>query len=850
MHATTRAFLGRGGAACAAVAVVIGSTFAAGAAYAEPQSGPTAATQSSTDSPTTAASPTSAATASASPTTGTPAAAATESPAAQQEGLAEAIKRDLGKTVAEFDANGELAGKAAGVEAELRKSDPASVVSVVGNALKVVTSSPAAARQAAGTTKVTIVPEKAPDAAAAKAAAPGIDGLFAEYVKAFGVRKLQSIMVNAAGDYVIRTGDPATADAAPATVPPTAAPMAAATAPTDSVAAFAAHYGNVVVKAAAGPATAYAGDVVNGQGYATQVSGNEYDTCSVGWNGFDRNGNPAIISAGHCTEDGALKHPQLTDPRLDPAGRSGSPTIGLIGALGTFGFSQFGGPGNSAVTGFDPTTGQNDLGNIGTDVSVIDSLAPGLNQLPLVTHWSDPANLTAPATKVTGVSSAIIGSDICKSGRTTGWTCGTVAEVGVFLVGGVQDPQSIADVRAVRGFGSTTMASGPGDSGGPVISGTTAVGMTSAGGTDPSGTAWAYSADLVTALNATDGYTVKIHLNTPTLDTPANHGTIRPGGTITGTVAGAPAGTVAVITLAGKKTTATVDASGNFTFAAPRSYGSFTFSAQAKNGFSLSAASSFTLAVVKGTLPAPAITAPAPNGSAAAPVRAVTGTGTPHATITLSTSAVPAAGTAMALGAITGTAVADANGKWSVAVSPALAAGRYSVTAKQSLADWNDSQAATARFTVVPAAPAVTAPANGQRFAAAAAPSSLSGSSAAGASVSVTVDGQMYKAQVSGWTWKLTLGASFAPGTHSISATQTIDGLTSAAAASSFTVLAAPTAAGQPTAPAAPAAQGSVDGGSLAMTGASGTGPLTAAGGVLLLAGAALLLFRRRNASH
>ncbi|PYI66182.1 hypothetical protein CVV68_15435 [Arthrobacter livingstonensis] len=847
MQAFTRAFVRRTGAACAAAAVLIGGTFAAGAATAAPQNDPSSG-----------ASPSSTVASAPGPTPGTgstpaPGAGSTAPPSdgALPAGLQEAVKRDLGKTVAEFDANGELAKKAAVVQAEVTKVDPESVVSVKAGTIEVKTSAQAAAsaKAAAGTAKIVLAPAEAPSAGA-KVGASSVDALFADYVAKFGVKNLQSVMVNTAGDYVIRTGDTKIgAESAPST----AVTFSAAARP--SVADFEAKYNNVVVTAASGPATSLAvkspaGDVANGQGYASHIIDKNYETCSIGWNGFNSKGDPAVISAGHCTRDGSLKDAQLTDPLHDTAGKPGSSNIVLLDRLGTFGFSQFGGPGNSPVTGLTPTSGPGDYGNIGTDVSVIDSITAGLNQLPRVTDWKNPANITASGPKVTGVSSAIMGADICKSGRTTGWTCGTVDEVGIFLVGGVQNPMSAADVRAVRGFASTKMASDHGDSGGAVISGTTAVGILSAG--DGHST---YSTDLPDALAHTNGYTVKVFVNSPTLTIPANNGTLHRSTTITGKVAGAQAGTKVTVSLDGKTSTVATGANGAWSVKAPNKFGTFKITAQAKSGFSSSAVANFSVRVVKQTLAAPTFTAPAVNGSAPAPVKAITGTGKPGATVELSVGITRTA--AKLAGGIARTAVVGANGKWSVAVSPTLAVGSYTVTARQRLTDWNDSTLVTSKFKVVPDTPAIGSPTNGQKFPAASAPMAISGSNTAGATVSVTINGQKFDVKVVGGTWTVAFGARFVPGNHSVSVTQTIAGLTSAAARSSFTVLAipAPPAVQQPSnpgsAPAAPATQPPSDDGRLAVTGASSTvAGFGAAGGVLLLAGAALKLFRRRKGTN
>ena len=193
---------------------------------------------------------------------------------------------------------------------------------------------------------------------------------------------------------------------------------------------------------------------------------------------------------------------------------------------------------------------------------------------------------------------------------------------------------------------STNLKTNHGDSGGPVISGTAAVGITSAG--DETGTVFAV--DLKDALAPTDGYTVKIFLEAPrspprlrfTARAPSpaplrgarfRHHRVRhdrwqrPPMLPWGQTARGPS--------------------------APRtSSAPSPVTAQAKNGFSTSATTTASIKVIKETLAAPAITTPADGSSVGAPVTTITGTGKPGATVELS-------------GDVTGTAVVGADGKWS-----------------------------------------------------------------------------------------------------------------------------------------------------------------------------------------
>lgn len=671
-------------------------------------------------------------------------------------------------------------------------------------------------------------------------AATDVESLFGAYVAEYGVKNLEAVTVDAAGNFTIRTGEPAVA--APATSSAQSRSAAPETKQTDDE--FKANVGgNVTIdrEGVTGPAESFATDVVNGQGYMFDYSGEPY-SCSIGWNGFNAAGKPAVITAGHCASDGKSTNPTLTDATTDPAegGPGGVATL----PLGTFGFSQFGGPGNSPATAPAGWNGEPEtVNNIGTDVAVIDAINPELNQLAKVTDWTTPADPKASGPKVTGVSNAVSGAPICKSGRTTGWSCGTVKDAtAIFLVGGTNIENDENDVRAVRGFSSTDLKSAPGDSGGAIISGTRAVGMISAGGKD--GTV--YGVSLTDALSKTDGYTVKIALNAPKVTTaePIFRST-----DVTGTVAGAPAGTTVAVTIDGKTTNTTVDADGNWTVKAPNKFGTFEVTAQATSGFNKSATSKGSIKVIKQTLGTPEFASPAQDGTAEAPVTVITGSGKAGATIELT-------------GDVEGTVVVGPDSTWSFKVSPGLKIGAYTVTAQQTLTDWNDSKTATNKFTVAPAAPAITSPTDGQEFASDQGPDAITGTNIDGATVALDVNGTKLEAVVAGGTWSVSLGAKLATGEYEVTAVQTVDGIESAAGTSAFKVLAAPAPAPTtapapapttepapaPTTEPAPAATPAPSDDELANTGASSSAMLLgAAGGVLLIGGIAFLLFRRRN---
>ncbi|MET0423880.1 MAG: ricin-type beta-trefoil lectin domain protein [Actinoplanes sp.] len=183
--------------------------------------------------------------------------------------------------------------------------------------------------------------------------------------------------------------------------------------------------GEVTVQVAEQPRTMY--DTRGGDQYV--INGNTL--CSVG---FAVSGG--FVSAGHC-------------------GGTGSPTLGYNNvSQGTFAGSSF--PGN--------------------DYSWIRTNANWTSQ-PWVNNYSG-GNVV-----VAGSADAAIGSSICRSGRTTGWRCGT-------LLG--RNETIVYAQGSVSGLSRSNACAEPGDSGGSWISGNQAQGVTSGGSGNCSsgGTMW------------------------------------------------------------------------------------------------------------------------------------------------------------------------------------------------------------------------------------------------------------------------------------------------------------------------------------------------------------------------
>ena len=148
--------------------------------------------------------------------------------------------------------------------------------------------------------------------------------------------------------------------------------------------------------------------------------------CSIAFSATSATGEPRVITAGHCTNRGG-----------DVRGANDS----VIG------------PVRSSV--FDRTG----------DWGVVDA-GPGWRATPSVAAEGSTTR------SVTGTATAAVGAPVCRSGSTTGWRCGTVTAV---------DVTANYAAGPVEGLVLTTACSEGGDSGGPFVSGSSALGLLSGG---------------------------------------------------------------------------------------------------------------------------------------------------------------------------------------------------------------------------------------------------------------------------------------------------------------------------------------------------------------------------------
>lgn len=618
------------------------------------------------------------------------------------------------------------------------------------------------------------------------------------------------------------------------------APKDGETVDAEAIKAFtdAADLGDATVVTTGSSFSAYAeGDVVAGQGYIglDPSNPNAAYACSIGFTGFSPEGDPALITAGHCAfseTDEKIVETTLSIPGEDPA--AGGPGFQVpAGAklLGNFGFAQFGGPNGTLGADEDPNS---------TDIAVIDINEAGdFNLLPEITDWTtagdslgSPAESTIP---VRSVGLPTVGA-IQKSGRTTGLSEGTISDTDI-LDGWAQ----VSD-HWVRGF-SSDVGSDHGDSGGAVFQGNKAVGVIS-GGND----VITWSTTLVHALEHTDGYTVALKLDAPKVTEPADGSTVVVGSTVTGK---APGAKTVKVTLDGESVETELS-NGEFTFKAPGTPGDYEYKLVSTSGYSKSATTSYSLTTKFAPTATPVITSPADATSVTSTVTEVKGTGTPGAELVATIDGTDY------------TTTVNSEGNWTIK-DLKLTYGGHEISVVQ-IANDDTSDAAKVTFEVTPAAPAVTSITNGSTFAFDNGPSALSGTGITGATVTVKLSGAepaamaaesgSYEAEVVDGKWTVKFDAALQPGSYTASATQSISGVTSAPVSLAFSVLVEPAPepttppAPEPTTPPAPGGGGGNGGGDggLATTGSDMIVPLSAsAGAVVLLAGGIVLLTVRRR---
>jgi hypothetical protein len=177
----------------------------------------------------------------------------------------------------------------------------------------------------------------------------------------------------------------------------------------------------VTVRTVAGKVTTTADDFSLRGG--VQVDKNTGYVCSLGFNARTSKGNRIFLTAGHCT--------------------AGKPSFSRNGYI----------LGNTRTSSFPG----NDFGTVG--------VIEGWDQQGYVEGWG------AGNIAVRGIANATVGSTLCKSGKSTGWTCGRIVARNVTV--------NYGSNKVVRGLFQHTACVEAGDSGGANMTGNYAQGITS-----------------------------------------------------------------------------------------------------------------------------------------------------------------------------------------------------------------------------------------------------------------------------------------------------------------------------------------------------------------------------------
>ncbi|GAB3380203.1 S1 family peptidase [Lysobacter fragariae] len=164
-----------------------------------------------------------------------------------------------------------------------------------------------------------------------------------------------------------------------------------------------------------------------GLGYLRNPGDGYLYACSIGFTVTQGNTTPGYVSAGHCGDAGEPVYLEL------------SPQWTLGPKIGTFAASKFPNPGQ---TGNDYSWVKVDAGN---------------TLSPTVYGWGK-GDVT-----VHGSTEAAVGAAICRSGRTSGWRCGTIEAKGQTV--------SYSTGETILNLTRTTACSEGGDSGGSFITG-------------------------------------------------------------------------------------------------------------------------------------------------------------------------------------------------------------------------------------------------------------------------------------------------------------------------------------------------------------------------------------------
>ncbi|MEV4240262.1 MULTISPECIES: S1 family peptidase [unclassified Nocardia] len=179
------------------------------------------------------------------------------------------------------------------------------------------------------------------------------------------------------------------------------------------------------------------GPLAGGDGFAS-IAGKTSLRCSLGFNGTDRAGNTVNITAGHC-----------------------NPDIASAGSGNAAGVYELAGdrPGAQIGTFQKSVLGAQDYSIIRINDQAKDRFTNNFVRQP------------GQPVAVDGVAVPVVGAPVCKSGARTGFSCG--------IVNAVDQTVQVGDRELTQAF-SANICALPGDSGGAIVTGRLALGISSA----------------------------------------------------------------------------------------------------------------------------------------------------------------------------------------------------------------------------------------------------------------------------------------------------------------------------------------------------------------------------------
>ncbi|OGL22111.1 hypothetical protein A2707_02050 [Candidatus Saccharibacteria bacterium RIFCSPHIGHO2_01_FULL_45_15] len=195
----------------------------------------------------------------------------------------------------------------------------------------------------------------------------------------------------------------------------------------------------------ADPSTGSASDPANsgvlaGDGYFANVTYQGKKTtlgCSLGFSATGPNGQVVAFTSGHCKEESDKYKGGALFLESKPTEE-----------IGNFGISKYTAPDDYAVI-----TLNSKYAALYKDAGIRTKKSP---------------------LYITGTTSPVQGAPACKAGRTSGWTCGRITSASTTFIGAAA--YANGTYPRISGFGIDTCAR-PGDSGGPFVTGTKAVGI-------------------------------------------------------------------------------------------------------------------------------------------------------------------------------------------------------------------------------------------------------------------------------------------------------------------------------------------------------------------------------------